>query len=69
MVALGEYTDGCICKKKGEKLSMQDVGETIILSSAGVGAGAIGVLIMREGGSPIIVPGMIPIPLSPGPTF
>ena len=39
MVALGEYTDGCICKKKGSQLSMQDIGETLILSSTGSGGG------------------------------
>lgn len=40
MVALGEYSDGCICRKKGEELSMYDVGETFILASAGSGAPA-----------------------------
>lgn len=44
MVILGEYTDGCICKKKGEKLSMKDVGQSVVLSSAGAGAGAAGVM-------------------------
>ncbi len=43
MVALGEYTDGCICKKKGLQLSMQDIGETVILSSAGSVSGAVAV--------------------------
>jgi hypothetical protein len=38
MIALGEYSDGCICRKKDEKLSMYDVGETFILASAGSGA-------------------------------
>ena len=41
MVALGEYTDGCICKKKESPLSMQEVGETLSLSLAGSGGGAI----------------------------
>ena len=41
MVALGEYTDGCICKKKGSQLSMQDVGETLSLSLAGSSGGAV----------------------------
>jgi len=41
MVALGEYTDGCICKKKGLQLSMQDVGETLSLSLAGSSGGAV----------------------------
>jgi len=43
MVALGEYSDGCICKKKGSQLSMRDIGETVILSSAGSGGGTVGV--------------------------
>ena len=41
MVALGEYTDGCICKKKGSQLSMQDVGETLSLSLAGSSGGVV----------------------------
>ncbi len=44
MVALGEFTDGCICKKKGSQLSMQDIGEAVILSSAGSGGGAVAVM-------------------------
>jgi hypothetical protein len=48
MVALGEYTDGCICKKKGSQLSMQDVGEAIILSSGVPGGGAVAVIEMRR---------------------
>ena len=48
MVILGEYTDGCICRKKGEKLSMQDVGQSMMLSSAGAGAGAAGVMMQTE---------------------
>jgi hypothetical protein len=41
MVALGEYTDGCICKKKGSQLSMQDVGETLSLSLPGSSGGVV----------------------------
>lgn len=48
MVVLGEYTDGCICKKKGSQLSMQDIGEAVILSSAGSGGGAVGVQRHRD---------------------
>ena len=40
MVSLGEYTDGCICKKRGEKLSMQDIGDSVIISSAAAGIDA-----------------------------
>jgi hypothetical protein len=41
MVALGEYTDGCICKKKGSQLSMQDVAETLSLSLTASSGGAV----------------------------
>jgi hypothetical protein len=41
MVVLGEYTDGCICKKKGAQMSMQEIGETLILSSPVAGGGAV----------------------------
>ena len=48
MVALGEYSDGCICKKKGSQLSMHDIGETVILSSSGSGGGTVGVETARR---------------------
>jgi len=41
MVALGEYTDGCICKKKGSQLSVQDVAETLSLSLTASSGGAV----------------------------
>jgi len=41
MVALGEYTEGCICKKKGSQLSMQDVEETLSLSLGGLSGGVV----------------------------
>jgi hypothetical protein len=40
MVALGDYTDGCICQAKESKLSVRDVGESLLQSGAG-GAGGI----------------------------
>lgn len=41
MVAMGEYTNGCICKVKGEQLSLNGIGNALLLSSAGpAGAGA-----------------------------
>jgi hypothetical protein len=43
MVALGEYTDGCICKVKEAKISTSDIGKAVILSSASGGAGIVGV--------------------------
>ncbi len=48
MVALGEYSDGCICKKKDSQLSTKDVGGTLILSSAGSGGGTAGVVTARR---------------------
>jgi hypothetical protein len=41
MVALGEYSDGCICKKKDEKLSMNSISEALLLSASGSGATAV----------------------------
>jgi len=43
MVAMGEYTDGCICKVKGEKLSVSDIGKGLLMSSAGAAGGTVGV--------------------------
>ena len=48
MIALGEYSDGCICKKKNSQLSVRDVGETVILSSSGSGGGTVGVETARR---------------------
>lgn len=42
-MVLREYSDGCICKKKGEKLSLQDIEEVLILTSIGAEAGAAAV--------------------------
>ena len=42
MVALGEYSDGCICQKKGSEVSLQDVGQVVILSSLGVSGAVVG---------------------------
>ena len=41
MVALGEYTNGCICKKRGANLSMVEAVNPILMSSVGAG-GVIG---------------------------
>ena len=43
MMAMGGYTDGCICKVKGEQLSVNEMGRTVLLSSAGLAGGMIGV--------------------------
>ena len=42
MVALGEYSDGCICQKKGSEVSLQDVGQVVILSSLGMSGAVVG---------------------------
>ena len=36
MVAMGEYTTGCICKVRGEQLGLSAIGRSVILGSAGV---------------------------------
>ena len=48
MVAMGEYTNGCICKVKGTQLSMSGVGNILLMSSAGSGGGAAGVSMMNQ---------------------
>jgi hypothetical protein len=48
MVALGDYSDGCICKVKDEKLSLGQIGESVLLSSASVGSGAAGVFMQMQ---------------------
>jgi hypothetical protein len=47
MVAMGEYTNGCICKVKGESLSLNGIGSALLMSSAGAAGGTTGV-IMKE---------------------
>ena len=39
MVAMGDYTDGCICKVKGETLSLRDAGRGLLMSSAATAGG------------------------------
>lgn len=48
MVALGEYTDGCICQVKDASLSVNDVGQTVINSSSIGGGGADGVFMQMQ---------------------
>ncbi len=43
MVAMGDYTTGCICKVKGEKLGLSDIGSSVILGSAGATGSLAGV--------------------------
>jgi len=40
MVAMGEYTDGCVCNEKGKQLSMHGVG--------GAFAGGVGVVLQMR---------------------
>jgi hypothetical protein len=44
MVAMGEYTDGCICRVKGEHLTVNEIGKSVLLSSADPAGGAVGVV-------------------------
>jgi len=48
MVALGEYSDGCICKVKESSISMEEVGETVINSAGGLVGGADGVYMQMK---------------------
>lgn len=48
MVAMGEYTNGCICKIRGEKLSMKSIGSSVLLSSAGAAGGTAAVYMQNE---------------------
>ena len=48
MVAMGEYSNGCICQKKGEDLSINEVGRSIILSTTGTGAAVTGVMTQMQ---------------------
>lgn len=48
MVAMGEYTNGCICRVKGERLSLNSVAETMLLSSAGSAGGSAAVYMQSQ---------------------
>jgi hypothetical protein len=44
MVAVGEYTNGCICQARSSSssVSVRDIGQTVLLGSAGTAAGTVG---------------------------
>jgi hypothetical protein len=48
MVAMGEYTNGCICKIRGEQLSLNGIAGSVLLSSAGAGGGTAGVYMQNQ---------------------
>lgn len=48
MVAMGEYTNGCICRIKGERLSLNDIAGTMLLSSAGSAGGSAAVYMQNQ---------------------
>ena len=48
MVALGEYTDSCICKEKDKTLSVNDIGKTAISVATSAGAGTVGTVMQRR---------------------
>lgn len=48
MVAMGEYTNGCICKVKGEQLSLSGIAGSVLLSSAAGAGGSAGVYMQNE---------------------
>jgi hypothetical protein len=48
MVAMGEYTTGCICKVRGEQLSLSGIAGSVLLSSAGAAGGTAGVSMQMQ---------------------
>lgn len=48
MVAMGEYTNGCVCKVKGEKLSLNSVADAMLMSSAGAAGASAAVWMQNE---------------------
>lgn len=48
MVAMGEYTNGCICRVKGEQLSLKGIGGAVLSSAAAAGAGSAGVYMQMQ---------------------
>lgn len=48
MVAMGEYTNGCICKVRGEQLSLNGIAGSVLLSSAGAAGGTAGVYMQMQ---------------------
>ncbi len=48
MVALGDYTDGCICKVKESSLSINEAGEAVLNSAGGLGGGSNGVYMQMQ---------------------
>jgi len=48
MVAMGEYTNGCICRVRGERLSLNSIGSSVLLSSAGAAGGTAAVYMQNE---------------------
>jgi hypothetical protein len=48
MVAMGEYTNGCICKVRGEQLSLNGIAGSVLLSSAGAAGGTAGVSMQMQ---------------------
>ncbi|NNF35769.1 MAG: hypothetical protein HKN68_16795 [Saprospiraceae bacterium] len=48
MVAMGEYSNGCICQKPEADLSINEVGQSIILSSKGTGAAVAAMLTQMQ---------------------
>lgn len=48
MVAMGQYTNGCICRVKGEQLSLKGIGGALLTSSAGAMAASSAVYIKNQ---------------------
>ena len=48
MVAMGEYTNGCICRVKGEQLSLKGISGALMSSAAGAAGGSTGVYMQNQ---------------------
>lgn len=48
MVAMGSYTDGCLCSVKGVRMSTSDIGHAVLLGAIGPAGGSAGVFIRMQ---------------------
>lgn len=48
MVAMGEYTNGCVCKVKGGQLSLNGVADTMLMSSTASAGGSAAVYMQTQ---------------------
>jgi len=48
MVAMGEYTNGCICRVRGEQLSLKGIAGALMSSAAGASGGSAAVYMQNQ---------------------